>query len=186
MANLPERQEFYVKGKDIIEDPLAPVVSDEFVDKTREEGDYQGQTIEVASKTKIEDDLGTGEAVVIRAYEFTTNPQLLRDITEGKTGWPDKQEFFNSHYKGIMGMLWSDGLQPVIEIEPRLIFSKDRRKYMIMVHARPALGHSLLHETQTLTEILNVPRHNTDAIQRGVSVPPSKKKKASRATKAPK
>ncbi len=169
---------YFVQGKDEIVDPDAPVVSGEFIDK-QEDGDYTGQSIEVKSKTKLEEDLGTGDIVLLRTYEFGANPEMFKD------GEPSGQDVFNSHMKGILGMLWGDGLQPVPEIEPKLIFSKDRSKYLIMVGARPSLGQSILETPKTLTEIIHGRRReDTNTLQRSVPVSPTKEKKAKRATKA--
>ena len=169
---------YFVRGKDEIVDPDAPVVSNEFIDK-QEEGDYTGQTIEVRSKTKLEEDLGTGEAILLRTYEFGVNPEMF------KNGDPSGQDIFNSHMKGILGMLWGDGLQPVMEMEPKIIFSKDRSKYLIMVGARPSIGQSILETPRTLSEIVknDNSRNNTDALQRGVPVSSTKKKATKRTTK---
>lgn len=170
MAKKEEKKQFFIKDKEVITDPTAPVISNEFIDK-REDGDYTGQTIEVQSETHLDDDRGTGEAVILRTYEFGANPLAFRDAM------PQPQEVFNYHYKAIMGMLWQDGLRPAEDIEPRLIFSKDRTKYLIMVGARPGLGQTLLAKPQTLTEIINASRPDRNKVQRSVSIPPTKKRK---------
>lgn len=171
---------YFVQGKDEIVDPDAPVVSGEFIDK-QEEGDYHGQTIGVTSKTKLEEDLGTGDVILLRTFEFGANPEMF------KNGEPSGQDVFNSHMKGILGMLWGDGLQPVPEIEPKLIFSKDRSKYLIMVGARPSLGQSVLETPKTLTEIIHDRRgQDRNSVQRSVPVSPTKEKKTKRAAKASK
>lgn len=178
-----KQDKFYIKGKEEIKDLDAPVVSDEFLDKRQPEGDYHGQTIEVRSKTKLEEDLGTGEAVIMRSYVFASNPQLFLN------GRPDSQEIFQSHMKGIQSMLWADGLSPAVEIEPRLIFAPDNKTYLIMVWARPSIGQAVIENTRTLTEIIHEGKQggkDRNEIQRGVSVPTTKKKATKRATKAPK
>lgn len=169
-------KQFFIKGKDVITDPNAPVVSNEFVDHF-EGNEYRGQTIEVQSDTKLEQDTGTGDAVVLRTYEFGTNPEMLAQL---RKKLPHPQEMFNAHVNVISGMLWQDGLAPAEEIEPRLIFSKDRRKYMIIVGARPRLGKTMLEKTRTLTEIINEGRPNSNQIQRSVPVSSTKKTKTSR------
>lgn len=178
---MAKKKQFFIKGKDIITDASAPVVSNEFLDK-REDGDYTGQTLEVQSDTKLEEDTGIGEAIVMRTYEFRTNPELLKPNTK----FPTAQEFFNDHMKGISGLLWSDGLRPAEEVAPRIIFTKDKKTYLIMVWARPGLGQSLLAPTQTLSEIIHGRRQDRNEVQRSVSVSPTKKAKTSRTTKAPK
>ncbi len=137
-------KKFFIKGKEKVTDLDAPVVSDEFIDK-QPEGEYTGQTIEVHSDTKLEDDKGTGDAYILRTYEFGTNPEFLMKM-------PDAQTIFDSHMRGISGMLWSDGMTPVTDLEPKIIFSKDRRKYLIMVWAKPSIGQTILETTKTLSE----------------------------------
>lgn len=193
-------KEFFIKGKQEITDPDAPVISNEFIDKSRPEGDYIGQTIEVQSETKLESDRGEGEEMVLRAYEFATDPRLLNDVSSGKIPMPSNQELFNASLKGIMGYLWQDGLQPAEEIPPRVIFSKDRSKYIIMVGARAAHGQFFIDKPTTLGEIVkktveqhdlinkaqNESRTDKDSLQRSVPVSSTKKKTSGRATKAPK
>lgn len=150
---MPKKKQFYIKGKDEIKDLDAPVISNEFIDHF-EGNEYRGQDIEVRSDTKLESDLGTGEAMFIRSYQFTINPEIFNK------GIPSSQEIFNSHTKGIAAMLWQDGLQPATEIEPRLVYVKDKQTgqvvgYWIIVTARMALGQTLLETPQTLTEILH-------------------------------
>lgn len=170
-----KQKEFFIKGKQTITDPDAPVISNEFVD-VREDGTYQGQTIEVSSDTKLEQDTGTGEVFIMRTYEFGANPLMFKD------GFPHPQELFNSHMKGIAGMLWQDGLSPATELEPRVIYTPDRKKYLIMVWARPSLGQSVIDTPKTLTEIIHDGRRkDRDSVQRSVPVSTTKKKKTSRA-----
>lgn len=154
-----ENKEFYIAGKDIIVDPTAPVVSNEFVDAN---SDWRGQTVNVDSGIKLEDDHGTGEAIILRTFEFGANPLAFKERQ------PTVQEIFNSHMKGIMGMLWSDGLTPAQEIEPRVIFSKNKEKYLIMVGARPSVGNVLLDKPRTLSEIHNEGREHTNKVPGGV------------------
>src|SRR3990167_3741927 len=108
------KKEFFIKGKQEITDTNAPVISDEFIDTTREEGDYVGQTIEVHSETKLEQDKGEGGGIAMRTFEFASNPMIFQH------GIPDPQAIFNSHLKGIEATLWQDGLEPMTELEPRL------------------------------------------------------------------
>ena len=173
------KKEFFIKGKQEITDADAPVISDEFIDTTREEGDYTGQTIEVHSETRLEQDKGEGHGVVMRTFEFAASPIIFQN------GTPHPQDIFNSHLKGIEATLWQDGLEPMIELEPRLIFTRDKSKYLILVWARVQKGQVTLEnrlqkEARTLTEIANESRPNSDQIQRSVFVPATKKAKASR------
>lgn len=157
-SKIAEPKKFFIEGKDEITDKNAPVIRNEFIDTTREEGVYRGQEIEVKSETKLEQDQGTGEAFVLRTYEFITNPEMLTK------GLPDSQAIFNSHAKGIEGMLWGDGLVPAPEIAPRLVFSKNGSKYLIMVWARPQLGETLVDQTRTLSEIVHERRPDRDKV----------------------
>ena len=175
---MPKKKEFFIKGKQEITDTDAPIISDEFIDTTREEGDYHGQTIEVHSETKLEEDRGMGRGVVMRTFEFAASPIIFQH------GTPNPQDIFNSHLKGIEATLWSDGLEPMVELEPRLIFTPQRDKYLILVWARVqkgqvALENKIQKEAQTLTQIVNDTRQNSDVIHGGISVPSTKKAKAS-------
>lgn len=156
-----EKREFYIEGQER-KDLDAPVVGGEFV---TEDGDWRGQTVEVKSDTKLEEDTGTGEVIVIRSFEFGANPATFKEYEKNYGRLPYAQEIFQSHMKGILSLLWQDGLSPVEEIPPRLILSKKKDKYMIMVGARPQLGQTILEKPQTLSEIANVksPKH-TDKV----------------------
>src|SRR3990167_3588088 len=150
---MPKKKEFFIKGKQEITDVNAPIISDEFLDTTREEGDYTGQTIEVHSETKLEQDKGEGHGVVMRTFEFAASPIIFQH------GNPNPQDVFNSHLKGIEATLWSDGLEPMVELEPRLIFTTDKSKYLILVWARVQKGQlfkemEVQKQAQTLTEIV--------------------------------
>lgn len=116
---------------------------------------WEGEEVMVESDTKLEADTGTGPVVILRTFEFGANPQVF------KTHPPTNQELFDSHLKGIQAMLWSDGLKPMEEIEPRLIFSKNKKKYRIFVGCKPLLGQIVLERPQTLSEIAygNSPRN---------------------------
>ena len=159
-AEVEEPKQFYTE-KDVILDPTAPVVGGEFV---TEEGDWRGQTVSVDSGIKLEDDIGTGEAVIIRTFEFGANPQVFKDYEKKNGHLPYAQEIFQSHMRGIMSMLWQDGLSPAEEIEPRLILSKKKDKYLIMVGAKPSLGNTILETPKTLSEIANEGRTHREQI----------------------
>lgn len=145
-------KEYYIKGKQEIKDTEAPVVSDEFID-FQDGNEYRGQSIDVQSETTLESDLGTGSPYILRTYEFKTNPELLNDVVNRKTAWPTAQEFFNQHARGIEGMMWGDGMSPVKELEPRVVFTRDKKKYLIMVWAQPSLGQVINEKPYTLGEI---------------------------------
>lgn len=170
-------KKYFIKGKEEITDLNAPVISNEFIDK-QPEGDYQGQTIEVQSDTKLEADLGTGEVAILRTFRFTKNPEIFR------TRIPSAQEIFESHKQGILGLLWQDGLTPDMNLEVKFI--PDREFYFIQIWARPQAGQVLIEKTKTLSEIINEARPNTNKVHGSLSVPTVKEKKASRTVKAPK
>lgn len=171
-------KKFYIKGKEEIKDIDAPVISDEFIDTTREEGEYHGQSIQVQSDTKLESDQGTGETIILRTYRWSTNPEIFNKYT------PDPQEIFESHKKGILGFLWQDGMTPAPEIEPKFVLSEDRKYYWIIVGARPSVGQVVVDTPKTLTEILHDTRPNRDKVHGSVPVSSTKKTKTGRTTKA--
>lgn len=151
-TTMPKKQkkEFYIEGKDEIKDVTAPVVGGEFI---TEDGEWQGQNVEVKSDKHLEDDKGTGEAIVIRTYEFAMNPQTFREHELRTGNMPTAQDIFQEHRKGIMSLLWQDGLTPAEDIDPRIIFSKGTNTYLIMVGARPQMGQQVLDKPKTLSEI---------------------------------
>lgn len=153
----------------------APVVGGEFVTK---DGEWQGQTIEVKSEKHLEDDHGTGEHVLIRTYEFATNPLAFRNHV------PDYQDIFNSVRQYILSLLWQDGLTLIPEVDPVIRFSDNREKFFIMVTARPMTGQTVVEKTNTLSELINESKRHPDSVHRELQLPSVKKKKAKRATKA--
>ncbi len=130
----------------------APLVGGEFIVEGAKEGELaQGQTVEVKSDTHLEDDLGTGEHVIVRMYQFAVNPEAFRQHI------PTASELFESHRKGIAAMLWQDGLTPIVEQDPRVVFAKDKESYMIFVTARPSVGQTVLEKSFTLSELVPKP-----------------------------
>lgn len=131
-------------------------VDDHIVDKvgiteTTGEKDIQWEATkgEAESTTTLQDDEGYGPAVIVRSFDFKANPQAFHQYT------PSKQELFNAHAKQIEIHLWKDGLQVMPDVDPKVILSKKRDGYRIVVGAEPARGH-LLHQTpQTLSQIVN-------------------------------
>ena len=113
------------------------------------QGDWYAQTHTSESKTHLEDDTGSGDAAIIRMFEFGVNHEAF------KQHQPTKQELFNSHYKGIEVMLWRDGLKVMPEVEPQLTFNKKKTKYRIFVGAKPMKGHLLTEQPKTLSQIIN-------------------------------
>jgi hypothetical protein len=108
---------------------------------------HEVSSIETASQTKLEDDLGTGKPVVMRSFTFKLNPEAFKAMA------PSKQELFDTHVKGIEMHLWRDGLTFEKRHEPHILFNKQRTAYTIFVVATPSHKDVLLEKTQTLTEI---------------------------------
>lgn len=110
--------------------------------------EWEGEEVYAESDTKLEHDEGKGEPVIIRSFEFGVNPKAFKEHT------PTKQELFNSHLRGMESLLWRDGLKPFEGVEPRLIFSKNRRQYRIIVACQPSRGNVLLETPQRLSELI--------------------------------
>lgn len=110
---------------------------------------WNGENIEVKSKTKLEDDPGTGSNVVIRMFEFGVNPIAFQEYH------PTLQDLFDSHKKGIERILWGDGLTPIDELAPRVVLSKDKKTYRIFVGAIPSKGNLLTEVPKTLSQIVH-------------------------------
>lgn len=111
------------------------------------ESNYELKSLEVESKTKLEDDEGYGSAAIIRCFEFGMNPESFRQYQ------PTRQELFNSHYKGIEVALWKDGLKVIPEVNPRIVIEENLGRYKIFVSAKPMKGHLLKQVPQTLREL---------------------------------
>ncbi len=109
---------------------------------------WEGEEIGVESDTKLEQDTGTGQTILIRFFDFAANQEAFRNHL------PTEQELFDSHRKGIESLLWTDGLTPYLAIEPRVLFAKDKSQYRLVVSCIPSLGNSVLENTQTLTQLL--------------------------------
>lgn len=109
---------------------------------------WEGEEVTATSDTKLEDDRGTGQAIVIRFFEFGTN------LEEFKKHKPTAQQLFDSHRKGILSLLWRDGLKPFEGMEPRVIFSKNNMKYQFIIACIPSLGNVLTDKPMTLSQLL--------------------------------
>lgn len=134
MAKLPK------KFKAIEKNPInAPV---------KENLEWEGEEVGAESTTKIEEDKGTGQTIIMRFFEFSVNPQTFKDHK------PTAQELFDSHRRGMEALLWSDGLTPHHILEPRLQFSKDKTRYRFVLTCIPSMGNVVNEKTQTLSEIL--------------------------------
>lgn len=165
MPKKKQAKQFYIAGKDEIKDTSAPVVVGEFI---TEDGDWQGQSVEVQSDTKLEADKGTGEAIIIRTFEFALNPETFKQHELRTGSMPTVQDIFQEHSRGIESFLWQDGLTAAKDIEPRVIFSKNNKTYLIMVGARPQKGQMIVDAPKTLSELANDPRDNKNKIHRVV------------------
>ena len=110
---------------------------------------HDAKSIEVQSSTKLEQDEGSGNAAVIRCFEFGINLEAFKQHK------PTKQELFNSHAKGIEISLWRDGLKVIPDVTPRIVVNEKDMKYQIFVGAQPNRGHILPYDvkTKTLKEI---------------------------------
>lgn len=106
---------------------------------------WEGEELAVESNYKLSDDKGEGRAVVLRFFEFGANTETF------KIHKPTAQELFNTHIKGMESLLWRDGLKPFTDVEPRLMFSKDKTKYRFILAAIPLRGDI---KTNTLSQLL--------------------------------
>lgn len=110
---------------------------------------YEVKSIETQSKTQLEDDVGYGEAVVVRVFEFGLNIEAFKQYQ------PTRQELFNSHIKGIEVSLWKDGLKIYTDVAPRIVIDEENMQYRIVVGAKPMKGQLLSQVPQTLRELVN-------------------------------
>lgn len=126
---------------------LTKAIEDKEVKKVDWEGnEYDAETLRTQSTTKIEDDKGVGAPFILRFFQFAANPETF------KYQRPTAQELFNHHRKGIESMLWTDGMRPYEGIEPKLIFSKDKKTYQFAITCTPS--EALIDTTRTLSQLL--------------------------------
>jgi len=111
--------------------------------------EWEGEQLQATADTKIEDDKGIGQAMVIRFFEFGVNLQAFKDHK------PTAQELFDAHRKGLEAILWKDGLKPYEGIEPRIMFSKNKKFYRIILMCIPRGMATLLDKPKTLSQLLN-------------------------------
>lgn len=102
---------------------------------------------EVHSDIRLEDDIGYGDAVILRSFDFKANPQTFKENP------PTTQELFNAHLRQLEIHLMKDGLKVYTEASPQIRISKDKTGYRIVVPAQPMKGHRLLERPHTLTEL---------------------------------
>ena len=108
--------------------------------------DWEGEQVEAYSDTKISDDKGTGNPVVLRTFQFGVNPEAFKQHK------PTAQELFESHRRGIEALLWQDGMAPFQEVQPRLTFSKNKKFYSFIIACLPR--EVLVDTPQTLSQLL--------------------------------
>lgn len=132
---------FKAKEKDV-------EIKTDIINEKIDEIEWEGEELHAESETKIEDDKGTGQEIIVRVFEFAADQEVFR------MNRPTAQELFDSHRKGIESMLWADGLQPYQAIEPTLIVDKDKSKYTFYISCLPGLGNTLIDKTHTLSELL--------------------------------
>lgn len=121
----------------------------EIKDDVKTGENWQATQLEVKSETPLEKDQGLGDPLVLRFFDYKANPLSF------KKKQPTAQELFNVHLKQIEVELWKDGLRPEVAVEPRLMFSKDKTGYRIVIGARLSRGRLLREETKTLTQLIN-------------------------------
>lgn len=110
---------------------------------------WDAQSLEVQSDTKLEDDVGYGGAAIVRMFEFAMNLEAFRQAH------PTKQDLFNYHHKGIEIALWRDGMKVIPEVNPRIILDEKNKRYRIFVGAQPQRGHILREQPQTLRQLVH-------------------------------
>ena len=110
--------------------------------------EWEGEDLQAQSDTKLESDLGTGQKVVIRFFEFGANPSAFQQYK------PTAQELFNHHRQGIMSLLWRDELQPYEDIPPRIIFSKSKTHYRIIITCIPRGLTGIVENAFTLSQLI--------------------------------
>ena len=117
------------------------------IDTTKEQ--WYGQSVDVKSDPLV--DKGTGDNIIIRTFEYSANPLILKTK-------PTKQELFNSHAEQIKLFLWKDGLEVVEDVSPRIIL-KDKN-YQILVGCKAKKGVAIMEKPQTLQEIIPPEKSN--------------------------
>ncbi len=110
---------------------------------------WEGEEVTAESQTKIEDDKGTGQEIVLRFFEFAANREAF------KYHKPTAMELFSNHLKGIESLLWSDGLRFFEQVQPRLQFSKDKSRYRFIIPCIARVGETFIDKPKTLSQLLN-------------------------------
>jgi hypothetical protein len=109
--------------------------------------EHDVSTIEAKSTRHLEEDIGEGNAAILRCFTFAINPQVFKEHP------PTKQELFNHHHKGIELALWRDGMKVMPEVNPKIVVNQKKMQYQIFVGAQPMKGYILQERPQTLSEI---------------------------------
>ncbi len=107
---------------------------------------WDGEEVQTQSTTNLQDDKGSGQAIILRFFEFGANPEAFKNRK------PTAQELFDSHLRGIESLLWGDGLKLYKEVEPRLQFSKNNTRYRFIIACLPT--QALVDKPKTLSELL--------------------------------
>lgn len=115
-----------------------------------QEGNWTGQELQTESTPLV--DPGSGRKLILRMFEFTINPQKVKEIKAKKIKL-DKQQLFNMHWPQIKTMIWGDGLVANRDVDPRVIIG--RKNYRIFVLCEPKFGTMVADKTKTLQELLN-------------------------------
>jgi hypothetical protein len=109
--------------------------------------EWEATRAEVHSDTNLEDDKGHGKAIVIRSFDFLANPETFKQQI------PTKQELFNAHRIQIEGALFRDDLKVYEDVSPKVIISKNKKYYRIIVAGLPwGMNNAKI---PTLSEIAN-------------------------------
>ncbi len=108
---------------------------------------WEATRAEVHSDVHLEDDKGTGKAIVIRSFDFSANPESF------KAHIPTKQELFNAHRIQIEGSLFQDNLKIYEDVAPKVMISKNKKYYRIVVAGLPWGMNNV--KIPTLSEIAN-------------------------------
>lgn len=112
--------------------------------------DHDTSTVEVQSKTNLQQDKGEGNYVIVRKFTFAMNALAFNEVK------PTKQELFNYHLKGIETMLWRDGWKIFDKVQPQIKFDVPKMQYDIYVGAIPMAKYNTINaQARTLSEIAN-------------------------------
>lgn len=123
----------------------------DFTIQSEGETDWHTKTLAADSETKLEDDKGEGDVITLRFFQFAVNPE------EFAKHQPTAQELMNNHSKQIQIELWKDEWEVIPSIAPRVVFTPDKKFYIIEVTARPAKGSklSIQNSPQVLKDLVS-------------------------------